>query len=76
MSALVFSILLVGICMFLLSFNIIFKKDGKFPDKEIGENKELKKLGITCAKSQERELWGSNQCTGCPDCSSCGSSKI
>jgi hypothetical protein len=58
MQLLFFTIILVALCVFLLSFNIIFRKNGKFPDGEIGHNKEMKKLGIKCAKAEEKELWG------------------
>ncbi|MEN6618973.1 MAG: hypothetical protein ABFC28_05700 [Rikenellaceae bacterium] len=80
------SILIVGLCVFLLSFNIIFRKDGKFPEKEIGENKNLRKLGLTCAKAEEKILWGKNgkmrkgvrydpadECSATSGCSTCGS---
>ncbi len=36
-----------------LSLNIIFKKNGKFPETSIGRNKNLRKRGITCAKHDE-----------------------
>ncbi len=31
-----------------MSFNILFRKDGKFPEYEVGSNEEMKKRGITC----------------------------
>jgi len=52
------TVALVGLCVFLLSFNIIFRKNGQFPDKEVGHNKNMRKLGLMCAKSEERILWG------------------
>ncbi len=57
MQLLVITIFLIAFCVFLLSFNILFKKDGKFPESEIGKNRELRKLGLMCAKSQEKILW-------------------
>jgi hypothetical protein len=78
MQLLFFTIILVALCVFLLSFNIIFRKNGKFPDSEIGHNKEMKKLGIKCAKAEEKELWGvhgtmrkecsSDTCSNCRGC--------
>jgi len=73
-------IILVGICVFLLCFNIIFRKDGKFPDTEIEHNKEMRKRGIQCAKIEEKRLWGkknskknSRNAVECNnDCGSCG----
>lgn len=85
MSVFLLSIALVGLCVFLLSFNIIFKKNGKFPEKEVGENKEMRKLGLSCAKSEEKILWGKNgkmrknikydpagESPICSGCTSCG----
>lgn len=57
MQLLIITILFVGLALFLLSFNIIFRKDGKFPETEIGHNKEMRKLGLKCAKAEERILW-------------------
>ena len=85
MSVILLSIFLVGLCVFLLSFNVIFRKDGKFPDKEIGGNKELRKKGLMCAKAEEKILWkkkksGSQNIKydplsgGCSSCSTCGTS--
>ena len=51
-------VFIVGIAVFLLCFNIIFRKDGKFPDTEIEHNKEMRKRGIQCAKVEEKRLWG------------------
>lgn len=70
-------ILAVG--MVLMCFNIIFRKDGKFPDTEVSSNKEMRKLGIRCAKEEELKLWGKKKndkptCSdsSCSDCASCG----
>ena len=62
----------VGIAFIALGFNIFFRKK-KFPQTEIGRNKEMRKLGITCAKSEEikcrREI---DKITGKMNCSGCG----
>lgn len=76
MKLLLFTIFLVGLCVIGLCFNIIFRKDGKFPETEIENNKEMRKRGIQCAKMEEKKLWGkksqreSGDCTS--DCTSCG----
>ena len=44
------ALLLVGISVIGLCFNIIFRKNGQFPETEISNNKEMKKLGIRCDK--------------------------
>lgn len=38
-----------------MSFKVLFVKGGKFPNIHIGGNKEMKKRGITCVTSQDRE---------------------
>lgn len=74
------ALLLVGLSIIGLCFNIIFRKNGRFPETEISSNKEMRKLGIRCAKEDELRLWGSRHgkkhptCSdlGCGDCSGCG----
>lgn len=74
------ALILVALCVIGLCFNIIFRKDGKFPETEIESNREMKKLGIKCAKAEEMELWrkknketpscnGEGECTSCAGCS-------
>ena len=46
------SLAVVALCVFGMCFNIIFRKNGKFPDGEISRNKELRKRGIVCAKEE------------------------
>ena len=58
MKLLLLTFIILGLCVFLLCFNIIFKKDGKFPDTEIEHNKEMRKRGIQCAKIEEKKIWG------------------
>ena len=45
--------IIVGICVLLLSIGIIFKK--KFPNTHVSGNKALRKKGIGCVQSQDRE---------------------
>ena len=72
------ALLLVGLCVIGLCFNIIFRKNGKFPDTEIENNREMRKRGIKCAKEDEIKMWGKKGPDGKPECSeggcgSCGS---
>lgn len=70
---------LVALSVFGLCFNIIFRKDGKFPDGEISHSKALRERGIICAKEEELRLWGRKhkrtdvKCSdlGCTDCRGC-----
>ena len=49
------AVLFLGICIFGMCFNIIFRKDGKFPETEVSKNENMRKLGIKCMKEQEDE---------------------
>lgn len=76
------ALVLVGICVFGMCFNIIFRKDGKFPETEISGNKEMKKLGIRCAKEEEMRIWAKKgkktekpSCSDA-DCEACGSCSL
>ena len=75
MEILLAAVILVGLCVFGLCFNIIFRKDGKFPETEIENNKEMRKRGIKCAKEEEMKLWGKKGADGAPGCDDggCGS---
>ena len=57
MSTVVIAIILVAFAIFLLCFNIIFRKDGNFPDTEIGHSRKLRKMGIRCSRMEEMALW-------------------
>ena len=70
LAALVF----VGLSVFGLCFNIIFRKNGRFPETEISRNKEIRKLGIKCAKEDELKMWGKRNGKSAPTCSDLGCS--
>lgn len=53
------------ICIAAMAINIIVKKDGKFPDGEIGTNPNMQRLGIQCAKQEEMMLWNKDKGNGC-----------
>lgn len=74
MEILIAAIVFVGFAVFIMCFNIIFRKK-PFPDGEIEHNKELRKRGIICAREEEMRLWGPKKggtggCSG--SCGSCG----
>lgn len=49
------SVLIIAICVCLLCIRILFVKKGKFPNTHVGGNREMRKRGIGCAQSQDRE---------------------
>ena len=46
----------VAICVFGLCFNIIFRKDGQFPQFDVGSNEEMRKRGIRCMREIQDEI--------------------
>ncbi len=67
-------LVVAGMC-----FNLIFRKDGHFPETEISHNREMRRRGIRCAKEEELKLWGRKnrrrqvRCSdiGCEACEGC-----
>jgi hypothetical protein len=53
MKVILISIIILGIVFIGLGISIFFRKNGKFPETEIGHNKHMKRLGITCVKCDE-----------------------
>jgi len=51
---------IVAVSFLALGVSIFVRKNGKFPSFEIGKNKEMKKLGITCAKHDELRCHNQN----------------
>ena len=78
MKTFLLAIAIVALCVFGLCFNIIFRKDGAFPEYEVGSNKEMRKLGIRCMKEEMAEMDRKERpvhasCTGSsdPSCEGC-----
>lgn len=49
---LILSVVIVALAFVGLAFNIIFKKNGKFPETGVGHNPEMRKRGLSCAKTE------------------------
>ena len=56
MEVVLLAIGLVGIAFLGLGVNIFFRKTA-FPETEVGKNRDMKRLGITCAKCEERRIY-------------------
>ncbi|MCF8231339.1 MAG: hypothetical protein K9J27_04050 [Bacteroidales bacterium] len=66
----VIAALLILIAVLALGFRIFFVKNGKFPETEIGHNREMIKRGIHCPRTMDIvERKACNSCsaakTGC-----------
>ncbi|MDR1223008.1 MAG: hypothetical protein LBL07_09060 [Tannerella sp.] len=51
----VFSVIILLICVVLFCIKIIIKKNGRFPNTHAGGNPALGKKGIKCAQAQDFE---------------------
>lgn len=52
---LLFTLLIIAISIVLLAITIIIKKNGRFPNIHVGGNKNMRKRGIKCAQSQDKD---------------------
>ena len=52
---LLFTLLIIAICVTLLAIKVIIKKNGRFPNTHVGGNKEMRRRGIKCVQSQDRD---------------------
>lgn len=53
LDTLLITVLIVAICIALLSIGIILKR--KFPNTHVSGNKALRKKGVGCVQSQDRD---------------------
>ena len=75
------AILLVAICVILMCAGILLRKDGRFPQTDVGSNEEMRKRGIRCMKDDEEVIGRKNpalrksaECSGdySAACEGCG----
>ncbi len=57
MNMFIAALALVGLSVLGLCFNVIFRKNGKFPETDVGGNREMRKRGIRCARYDEMKMW-------------------
>ena len=55
------SLVLIAIAFLFLGINIFFRKGGRFPETEVGRNKKMREMGITCVKCDELKAWHENK---------------
>ncbi|MDR2449956.1 MAG: hypothetical protein LBD52_08380 [Prevotellaceae bacterium] len=53
LTIIILSTVILGLCFAGLAITIIIKKNGKFPETEIGHNKNIQQFGIRCVKQEE-----------------------
>jgi len=55
MKTFLITLIVLGLAVFGMCFNIIFRKNGKFPEYEVGSNEQMRKKGIKCMHQEELE---------------------
>ena len=78
MKVFLLTLAVVALCVFGMCFNVIFRKDGEFPEYEVSKNKDMRRLGIRCVHEEEALSKGKGKkvpehcsgeiteaCTGC-----------
>jgi len=55
LTTLLLTVIILVISVIFLCVNIIFKKNGQFPNTHVSGNKALRDRGITCAQSQHAQ---------------------
>jgi len=58
MKVFLLTLAVIALCVFGMCFNIIFRKDGEFPEYEVSKNKDMRRMGIRCMHEQEAEIHG------------------
>lgn len=49
------ALVIIGFGVAGMCFNIIFRKNGQFPQTDVGSNENMKKLGIKCMREEDDE---------------------
>lgn len=55
MKIFVLAIILMAFVFICFAIGILIKRNGKFPNLHIGQNEGLKREGVSCATSQDKE---------------------
>ncbi|HOP00482.1 MAG TPA: hypothetical protein PLV06_09895 [Bacteroidales bacterium] len=65
---LILSGIIVIIAFVFLAIRILFSPGGRFPEIHVGRNRELRKRGISCARSTDTGCNPIDSNDGCPTC--------
>ena len=57
MKVFILAAIFVAFAFIALGIRIFFVRGGKFPETEVGRNRKIRELGITCAKCEEQLQW-------------------
>ena len=63
---------LMSLAILAMGFNVFFRKNKKFPQSSIGGNKDMRKLGLKCARHEEikcrRDIDRKEEVVNCSGC--------
>jgi hypothetical protein len=67
---LIITIVMLSLAFLGMMFNILVRKQGKFPEYRVGHNRQMAKKGIKCVKHEEirchrERLKQAEGCAGC-----------
>lgn len=65
---LLLSALLILIAFGFMGIRVLFKRNGKFPETHVGHNREMRKLGISCARYNDVGCHSTDGFPGSPTC--------
>jgi len=65
------ALVILTIAMIAMALNILVKKNGKFPAYQIGHNKDMAKMGISCVKHDELKCHRARKKKEAVDCNGC-----
>lgn len=73
MATFVAAAIILGLGVLGMCIAIIFRKNGHFPEYDVGSNKKMQEMGIRCFKDEDAAMH-SAKCSGnyseaCKDCS-------
>ncbi|MBN1108839.1 MAG: hypothetical protein JXR66_11820 [Bacteroidales bacterium] len=70
---LILSGIILIIAFVFMAVRILFKPGGRFPEIHVGRNRELRKRGISCARTTDTGCNPVDSTDGCPTCGIRGS---
>lgn len=67
---LIITLVMLSLAMLGMMLKILIKKKGKFPEFRVGHNRDMRKIGISCVKHDERcshrkATGNKTSCVGC-----------
>ena len=65
---LIISAILIALSLAGLGIRMLLESSGKFPDTHVGHNKEMRRLGIGCAKTVDVGCHPTDDFPGCSAC--------